>query len=404
MSEFSKVQFIGYAICTTPKIYTAENSENKKYYLGLEQEESDMALRLKLLAQAVASAQTAFSTEPDVLRVFVVPEFFFRGNKGAYSGSGAESFLRDQLKNLMAAYGADIHIAVLGTSLFALDELDYNNPTLLNTYALGDSYMHVYDACRDYRIKAGQAVPSMKEMMFFLDELDGMAEPPRDLKLDPLCEVLRQTLSFCDLNPPLRVVNKSSVLLNGNRHLTVQKQFKSKVDFVFNYYLSSDCTRTNHGSYLLPFVKYPEISPVPGELKQNDSDPYGVFNWKEMKIGIEVCLDHVRRRMSKSVCDLDLQIIPSCGVEVENGSVAARTGGYVFNCDGDYTLENAENGTFSHTQLFRVESEGDKSKNKAPQLSQLIKASDVIKLDFDGVGSIFAQGAGELHVYAPCRL
>ena len=77
MSE--KVQFIGYCINTAPMKF-----EGKKVYLGLEDAEEDYKKRVALLEAAAEKARTDAKIDPDALKVFVVPEFYFRGELGAY--------------------------------------------------------------------------------------------------------------------------------------------------------------------------------------------------------------------------------------------------------------------------------------------------------------------------------
>jgi hypothetical protein len=58
-------------------------------------------------------------------------------------------------------------------------------------------------------------------------------------------------------------------------------------------------------------------------------------------IGIEVCLDHALAALKADVHKspdspwLDLQLITACGMDIGEGGVAARTGGYVFLCNGN---------------------------------------------------------------------
>ena len=119
---------------------------------------------------------------------------------------------------------------------------------------------------------------------------------------------------------------------------------------------------------------------------------------------MEICLDHIRRRLSAGEHNLDLQIIPSCGAEVTSGCIAARAGGYVFNCDGDYTLEDAQNGQDAHTQLYRVEESGDPAAGGKARLGKRIAPARIMPVEHAGVEGLFPKGAGELHVYGPVEM
>ena len=95
---------------------------------------------------------------------------------------------------------------------------------------------------------------------------------------------------------------------------------------------------------------------------------------------------------------------PSCGAEVTPGCIAARAGGCVFNCDGDYTLRDAQNAADAHTQLYRVEKAGNPDKGVAAQLGKRIEPARILSVEDSGVESLFPKGAGELHVYGPVEL
>ena len=490
---YAQVQFIGYAISTVPKLYVENPAQPgiNKYYLGLEDEKADIEARIELLGVALNAAQQAFQPGVDVFRIFVIPEFFFRGSKGAYN-SANEPFLTARLQAVLQEKGPDIDLALFGTSLFCPQKVDYAHPATAKNFTLGDDFLNVYRACRDYREGLGLSTPSMQEMLFYLDELECWQDVPTNPGLEnvsklnnlnalgklgeqaeldetsewnelkktaqgdapakqnfasaplaaslaaplaasladplpgprsPLEAVLQEVLAASNREAPLLVSNSAQLFLQGKRHLQVQKQFKSKVDFVLNYYRNSARTEKNHNAYLQTFVKYPGIPPSNSELKTNDLDPYGIFEWRGLNIGIEICLDHIRQRMSKKTNNLDLHIIPSCGAEVTLNAVAAKPGGYVFNCDGDYNLEDAENGLGSHTQLYQVKSHAQPSSpNGKPSLTlpthptaklgERIQPKQIIKIQppnkpassFVGIEALFPFGAGELHVYPALNL
>ena len=406
-SNFSQVQFIGYAVSTKPAFCPTSNDAdlgNRKYYLGDADSERDIEQRLDLLAKAVSRAQNAFTQSPDVFKVFVIPEFFFRGAYGAYTGKDIEARLQDRLGKLLAEFGASIDMALWGSTILAEKPLDLNNPAIKNACTLGDEYLHVYETCRDFRTNIGKATPTVRDILFELDVLEDPATRTKEPEQDPLAAVMEQLLRGCDRSAPVTVSNKCQITLGRDRCLTVQKQFKSCVDFVLNYHHDSAKQQNNKDCYLQTFVKYPPIAQTGSEDKQHDLDQYCIFAWKNLKIGVEICLDHIRGRLSKLENNLDLQIIPSCGAEVTPGFIAARAGGYVFNCDGDYTLEDAQNGADAHTQLYRVEKGGDPASGMPAQLGSRIAPAQILPVEFTGIERIFPKGAGELHVYAPARL
>ena len=84
---YQNVQFIAYAIDTAPQ----ENADGSETYLGLDgRPVQDIEARCTLMTRAILTAQAhlpqASPPEPagTTLKVFLAPEFFFRGPTGAY--------------------------------------------------------------------------------------------------------------------------------------------------------------------------------------------------------------------------------------------------------------------------------------------------------------------------------
>jgi hypothetical protein len=76
---YAAVQFVGYEIFTGP-------GQNPQRYIGLDNDRDDMAARVALMREALAAAQASGTVEREraVLKVFVAPEFYFRGARGIY--------------------------------------------------------------------------------------------------------------------------------------------------------------------------------------------------------------------------------------------------------------------------------------------------------------------------------
>ena len=394
--KYTNVQFVGYSVSTHPKTYG--DGSLYRFYPGLADDQADLEARLALLETAFLLAGNFFSENEDVYRVFVAPEFFFRGACGAYAGPGLETFLESALDGILARSGGEVDLAVWGTGLFADQALNIENPSIRSKLLLGDDFLAVYHACKELRDKIGVDTPGLTGILFHLDELEDMGNGQAGQELDPLASVLRELLASCDASAEIFIRNVSQISCASGRRLLVQKRHKSKVDFVLNHYLGAGREKSNAGAFLQTLVRYPEIPAVAGELKRKDSDPYCVFTEGGLKIGVEICLDHIRRRLVRSGTQVDLQIVPSCGVEVTPGAVSARPGGYVFNCDGDYLLDNARNGVGSHTQLFCVEEAPGAGENAV--LGRRIEAERTVRVEHSA-GGLFAHGAGELHIYAP---
>lgn len=55
---------------------------------------------------------------------------------------------------------------------------------------------------------------------------------------------------------------------------------------------------------------------------------------KKIQFGLEICADHSYGTLKKSGRPIDIHLLPSCGMFPTTTSVAARAGGFIFNCDG----------------------------------------------------------------------
>lgn len=83
---YSKIQFIGYSISTLPNNITKIEQEYETgEYLGLPNSIEDIDARIVLLEKAIEAARKNCMDAEPTLKIFVVPEFYFRGANGAYT-------------------------------------------------------------------------------------------------------------------------------------------------------------------------------------------------------------------------------------------------------------------------------------------------------------------------------
>lgn len=121
----------------------------------------------------------------------------------------------------------------------------------------------------------------------------------------------------------------------------------------------------------------------------------------------QICLDHSRKRLLSYVSGgkirpLDIQIVPSCGMQLRKDSIATKEGGVLFNCDGEYTLEgDAQNADYSHSELKRA----GFIASCGPRLSEQLPIQEIIpSMDEDKdicINKLYSHGAGEIHIYYP---
>jgi len=130
--------------------------------------------------------------------------------------------------------------------------------------------------------------------------------------------------------------------VDSNRIIT--KEFKSGIDFmgkmnqgnygVFSSYVSDSGALTHYD------VEHPSSGPT-GTGKEEQKKPYdgnGIFTVNGITYGVEICLDHLEGRLTKSPVGkgsnlVQVQLIPSAGAWIEDKAIVTCGNGLVFNCD-----------------------------------------------------------------------
>ncbi|MDE7399988.1 MAG: hypothetical protein K2N06_10735 [Oscillospiraceae bacterium] len=413
MSEkkYSKVQMIGLAISTTPGNMTsiAETSDDGSY-LGFDDLQKDISMRIDFLKEAIKQAYEMRDKSSDVLKVFTIPEFFFRGNKGAYLGDNREIFnthFDDLVYGFLAKKDFADWLFVLGTLLTSNTKADNNKEPAKSLAKVGDSLVSIYNWLHPTNSETMQndslrKNPSLSSLLKILDKKENVdsetacaseylnsSEPSKD---KDYLDFLSNTLNYCDSIADIDVYNCCYIVEGGtskSQFFSVQKKYKSKEDFIL---------RGPNDNYLQTTVRYPDI-PEGSEIKKDPSDPYSIFNFHGINFGIEICLDHRCKRLVNAHEQqrgqlVDVQIVVSCGMAIRDESIAAVENGIVFNCDGEYALnkEDEKNGKHYHTMLKIV--------NRSAQIQPAVKKEEITY----NVSLLYPGETYEIHVYPPLDL
>jgi hypothetical protein len=371
-------------------------------YVGLDDPREDIEARFRLVAAAADQAyDLAEETrdDPSVLHVFVIPEFFFRGKTGAYNSSPDHDLLN---------YGAKLARDLADQPkfvnwLFAFGTVLYGDPT----GAEADDKRKKAAAARDDLIqaivRAYEAAPSGETKDFVFD-------------------LLSQATEFAQSHP-LAVVRNSCYIYKQKcpewpMGLHVKKRFVSHEDFVISYYSPDAYTEMN--------VAYPYVNESLGEIKKEATDSRSIFCMDGITFAVEICLDHrrgrlraVRREDEESRVPVDIQLVPSCGMQIQQPSVVAKAGGLVFNCDGQYSDRDSKanpddkSSIFTgsqdgkgHTQLAVVKEEASGSDSATLEVPRDVQVNTApLRVPSDvRVDQTEAYGAGEVHLYSQLPL
>lgn len=115
--SYTHIQFIAHCINTGPAIIALDN---KKEYKGIDDDNTDIKYRVELVKKTITLAKENSEKGANVLKIFMMPEFFFRGKKGAYEtrhidGQPGQPGLIEQLQNLVKDPGWKDWIFVFGS-------------------------------------------------------------------------------------------------------------------------------------------------------------------------------------------------------------------------------------------------------------------------------------------------
>jgi Lipase (class 3) len=330
---YKKVQFIAYCIYTAPKLL----ANDKQEYIGFINSQGDIAERIKLVSKAIENSQTNTNTkqnDPTTLKIFMMPEFFFRGKTGAYNMEEVQ------------------------TVVSLLQKLVKDTKWKDWLFIFGSIIGHSQDTNRSLE----------KAKKFF-----GENNIPIPVNIEAYNFILVQKGGFGD-SPEAGSKFAKAVL----------KEFKSGMDFIKKTNADSGITleRVHH---LEPENR------TASEVQRQSYDGSSVFKIDGITFGLEVCLDHAKQRLKKSLNlpVIDIQLVPSCGMQIDDNAIVARKGGYIFNCDGYANYDTKKLGFNS------------KVKQIGSGTTSIISPVTTAKLDASGIpiDQIYAMGAGEIRIY-----
>ncbi len=274
---YTNVQFIGYVLDTTPQL----NSNGSQTYLGLNNPQLDIEARCDLMLRAMETARDALPRQSppippgDTLKVFMAPEFFFRGAAGAYQMD-------------------DVQLAIAALQRMAADDqwLDW-------VFVFGTIL--------------GVSSPTLQS-------------PPYDI--DPLAT--KEVYNFA-------LVQQGGVATQGPAGArVVMKELMSGVDFIAananpGGMLLGDVAH-------LPASTSGGPGREQQQVNYDGAGVFGLagITWG-LEVCLDH-LNTVHRLQSSPQLPgenlIQLQLVPSCGMGIQVPSVIVETGGYVFNCDG----------------------------------------------------------------------
>jgi hypothetical protein len=264
--SYAKVQFVGHVLSTTPLLVeSVEDMSDRGVYMGESDDTLDIKERLDIVNDVLGDIFKDSSIDQDhtTLKIFTMPEFFWRGIKGAYyyNDTSCDEFynkiydrLHSVLQNYSQHYALDDWLFIFGSALTtnAVTSCSIQIDSTLSQ--VGDNYLSVYDIVKKSRAQDGRSIPRVSALLKALDGKVGAALGDDDQALSAL---LKNVLDMSDNLAQKKVYNRALVFYGTSVSYSVQKQNKSKEDFILNN--PSQAVGVVN-DYLQTMVIYPDIN------------------------------------------------------------------------------------------------------------------------------------------------
>ena len=283
--SYKNIQFFAYVLNTG--FGTANGAQ---VYLGLDDPAADIKARCALMQRAMEAARQSTNAGPDTLKVFMAPEFFFRGVTGAYEMSHAVGD---------ANPGPDAVSVVSALQQLASD-------------------------------------PQWADWLFVFGSIVGKSAPDAPNGKQEAYNVVL-----------VQAGGQANAGEQGAR--VVLKEWKSTIDFITRPAVLP--ANTPAGMLYDDMVEYMSSSAaswyaendklngaVGSDTQQYPYDGGGIFPSSGLTFGLEVCLDHLEGRLSGAQLpgepQIQVQLVPSCGMDLRAASLVIGPSGLIFGCDG----------------------------------------------------------------------
>jgi hypothetical protein len=284
--RYVKAACIGYEVATGDynQNKTPTNAADRK-----NREEADVEKSCKDLIEAIEEAWAQYQNyvtlnrlaaeDQKTLKIFMAPEFFFRGRYGAYQDIGLCAKILERMRKTISDPRYSDWLFVHGTAIFASERDHSKGGVYLENYAL---------------VQKGGPPSKTSDLV-----------------------VAKEFPSHVDFKQPTKDDFKwfdrarSEAIIAG-------KVVK---------HLSPDRGRLDPIVKTLPETSAVQVSELVGGV---------LFTMDNITFGLEVCRDHYLGRLAhcKEAGKALIQLIPSAGMQIEDKSLGCKMDGIIFNVDG----------------------------------------------------------------------
>ncbi len=296
---YTKVQFISYQVDTFPGI---DPTTKQECYLGTMKSKTDIQYRCNLMRNAINEAGSKTSNNSSTLKVFMAPEFYFRGKDGAYPIEEISTIMETMRKHTNRIQFRD-WIFVFGTALGYLDH--------------GDSSKEVYNVAMVQKgganaVDVHSSVVVYKEYISHIDFIRTQGV---------------QTCPHC-----------GNILVCDNCGEQIDQDWDASSNRVGKIGTKEHNLRPTSGSRDLLSLRVERVGKG-REMTKTGLGGQSIFTMGGVTFGLEICLDHLNGRLrdsppAKGDPLIQVHLIPSAGARIKETSVACMKGGLIFNVDG----------------------------------------------------------------------
>jgi len=291
-----------------------DSRKNQDYFRHSENDVVDSQVKCNKLWRAITAASSAIGAsgiadDDRTLKIFMAPEFYFRGRNGAYLPDIVYN-LPERMRKLGTGAGNFQHwLFVFGTAVSAFEITE-----------------HYCGTC-----------PGGASQVTFEQNTKAWTEKGRS-----------KTTPKCSVNPAHRILTRTrgaevqnvALIQHGNVVHAIAKEYISGIDYKANKVTMPDGKKTTKDLRT--------IAPLggamnPGNKPIQDDERLGgcIFTVDGVTVGLEVCLDHDLSdpgqaeygRATNLAPTIQVLLIPSYGMSIGDG-LHCKSGGIVFNVDG----------------------------------------------------------------------
>jgi hypothetical protein len=348
--------------------------QDEQIYLGLPDNQEDLLARCLLVKAAIQTAElNEADKKPEELKIFMGPEFYFRGKDGAYKTEDLHlimDFLREETKDAkykdwLFVFGTAIGFLSQAPSIDTQYSLrvaeDESSDTIKVTHGPGGK--DKVGVCE--KVPAGNAtLPAIAQWKLdiggpqLIQTVTKIDADTYQLKLAATVNVLVDDACTLVEASATEILNYALVQRGGPdgvpglREAIVYKEKISHIDFLRektntwatagqrNIYLNDSQTLA------LPTEGADEVlgrkkNPISGEATTSGLGGGSVFVMDGITFGLEVCLDHGEARLKKyyatnpkGMGKTQIHLVPSWGMSITPTSLTGMNNTLIFNVDG----------------------------------------------------------------------